>query len=949
LTKTVSKEAVAKKPVASDDDLGKYIASTKLKGKDLEQFESVFGTESWADRDAKAARTDSVSFAPPPRPEPIPGGKPFTAGFMDPRVAGSSTIVSGANRQMSSAAKPQRKNQDMNLPGLAEGGDVGGHVIPAENVGMAIQDAARAGRSDVIKPASQNELIGGVVPGAGHPKADDKLMKPGGGEPIRISSGEMFVNDEVFGQMASARGLDPVTYGQMMYPNGITDPVTGMKHGGCMPKYEDGGLVDPPRKTQVGISAERMKAADALEAELAAMRTRKRPERPNWSVSGVTPDMSPIHRTGIVHPLGHSGAIRLNSSEKVLNWEPSFLPTGSPLRITPRGSKHFQKTPADGPPTDMNKRYADGGPTEPPAPSTAPSFNSIGRAGGSRSWRNNNPGNLEYNDYTKKLGATGSDGRFAIFPDLELGTKAQERTLFEGKNYRDLTMDEAIRRWAPASENDTVSYARKMGGDPLRKMSEYTPEERSALLARMREIEGWKEGTMKEPAVDVDLGEPAAFEAPSPYKIMGPTSETPTLAAPPPEVPAPMVEEDMGDQSMYVPQSQQVAPQPAGQPVSYGGPDNTVAIASLRKGGKIPRYAAGGPTGGLYPGASPNPYPWTPQWLQESAYGDMSKIGPDGQMELGPYQLPDSNIQSAPGTLAANGNRGAEFMYNKFLGPNQGQGQPGGTAGAGAVPPLAKINFGIGENADSMNPPPNNELMTDMYNADNSVFPKNAADSIMAKNNTPTPGSDEPGYDWDAMRTRNNSMMWSQLPFHVGAALYNIGTGRQESPRPVPIRSETVDYNTDAYAAELNRQRQDTNANVRYNLRGKSGVGSSLVAGEIDNNARRRNSSEIQRLEMDESMRNTGIRNQDTARNIGAINEWNRYESASEDRDRAMRGQALGQNITSTLATVGTHGQNNLFLDMGENRAEWNKWAREEVRKDPSRALSLFQQWAYGT
>src|SRR5690606_15604073 len=43
---------------------------------------------------------------------------------------------------------------------------------------------------------------------------------------------------------------------------------------------------------------------------------------------------------------------------------------------------------------------------------------------GSRSYRNNNPGNLEFGDFARKYGATKGDPRFAIFPNYESGFNA---------------------------------------------------------------------------------------------------------------------------------------------------------------------------------------------------------------------------------------------------------------------------------------------------------------------------------------------------------------------------------------------------------------------------------------------------------------------------------------------------------------------------------------------
>lgn len=72
---------------------------------------------------------------------------------------------------------------------------------------------------------------------------------------------------------------------------------------------------------------------------------------------------------------------------------------------------------------------------------------------GPRNRRNNNPGNIEYGIFAKKKGAIGTDGRFAIFPDEQTGFEAM-KDLLKSKSYRDLTIEEAIKKWAPAPEND---------------------------------------------------------------------------------------------------------------------------------------------------------------------------------------------------------------------------------------------------------------------------------------------------------------------------------------------------------------------------------------------------------------------------------------------------------------------------------------------------------------
>lgn len=81
-----------------------------------------------------------------------------------------------------------------------------------------------------------------------------------------------------------------------------------------------------------------------------------------------------------------------------------------------------------------------------------------------RGLRNNNPGNIEYGPFAIKYGATGSDGRFAIFPDMPSGICALCELLIvystkpDGHGGLIDTVEEAINRWAPNNENHTAAY-----------------------------------------------------------------------------------------------------------------------------------------------------------------------------------------------------------------------------------------------------------------------------------------------------------------------------------------------------------------------------------------------------------------------------------------------------------------------------------------------------------
>jgi hypothetical protein len=76
---------------------------------------------------------------------------------------------------------------------------------------------------------------------------------------------------------------------------------------------------------------------------------------------------------------------------------------------------------------------------------------------GSVAWRQNNPGNLIFTDYTKSLGATKKGDRFAIFPNYTTGRKALEQFLidaFSGKlrNFKpDMTILDFFSIYAPLS------------------------------------------------------------------------------------------------------------------------------------------------------------------------------------------------------------------------------------------------------------------------------------------------------------------------------------------------------------------------------------------------------------------------------------------------------------------------------------------------------------------
>ncbi|WP_028354761.1 hypothetical protein [Bordetella petrii] len=78
-----------------------------------------------------------------------------------------------------------------------------------------------------------------------------------------------------------------------------------------------------------------------------------------------------------------------------------------------------------------------------------------------RGIRNNNPGNLEWGDPWQGLAPDGrrKDTRFAVFKAPAWGIRALARTLITYQDkYQIQTVEDAIARWAPPSENNTLAY-----------------------------------------------------------------------------------------------------------------------------------------------------------------------------------------------------------------------------------------------------------------------------------------------------------------------------------------------------------------------------------------------------------------------------------------------------------------------------------------------------------
>lgn len=119
------------------------------------------------------------------------------------------------------------------------------------------------------------------------------------------------------------------------------------------------------------------------------------------------------------------------------------------------------------------------------------------RTGGSRAWRNLNPGNIRYGDFARRMGAIGTAGGFAVFAEENDGMRAITE-LLKSDSYNRLTVAGAISRYAPPFENDTAAYHRqieKLTGLSINmRMSDLSDAQLARVAGAIRQIEGWTPG-----------------------------------------------------------------------------------------------------------------------------------------------------------------------------------------------------------------------------------------------------------------------------------------------------------------------------------------------------------------------------------------------------------------------------------------------------------------------
>lgn len=121
------------------------------------------------------------------------------------------------------------------------------------------------------------------------------------------------------------------------------------------------------------------------------------------------------------------------------------------------------------------------------------------RSGGTRTWRNNNPGAMRNYPFSERHGSLGDAGGYAVYPDVATGDAALV-ALLQTPKYQAQNVIDAVFDFAPPVENDTSRYqafvVSRVGVPGSTLVRALTSAQFQAMLAAIRHFEGWKQGSV---------------------------------------------------------------------------------------------------------------------------------------------------------------------------------------------------------------------------------------------------------------------------------------------------------------------------------------------------------------------------------------------------------------------------------------------------------------------
>lgn len=276
-------------------------------------------------------------------------------------------------------------------------------------------------------------------------------------------------------QYASLFGIDPDTYHQMITHYDELEK----KRAQLLNQYKNAGI-DPDAAKAVVL--EYTGALDELESKLSmlgiALMTKFLPQFKNFTVT-------------------------LNSAaDWWIGWARGINTVGDALDgISAKSVWGFLKDTFGGESeNDKKVREMLGAPKTGGAAPGGKAAGTGARSNAPRNQRNNNPGNIEYGSFAISQGATGSDGRFAIFPTMEAGYAAQQALLQSYGKKGINTIEGIVSRWAPSHENNTGAYtgylSKRMGVGKGQELNMSDPATLVAISKGLSRYEGMPESAL---------------------------------------------------------------------------------------------------------------------------------------------------------------------------------------------------------------------------------------------------------------------------------------------------------------------------------------------------------------------------------------------------------------------------------------------------------------------
>jgi hypothetical protein len=117
-------------------------------------------------------------------------------------------------------------------------------------------------------------------------------------------------------------------------------------------------------------------------------------------------------------------------------------------------------------------------------------FDGLLRMGGSSTWRNHNPGQIPYDDWSIANGAIGSDNGMAVFPSYEMGRRALATHLTSASG--DQTVDQLVKN--SYLSNIPESAIQAAGIDPNAPAARLSPDQINHLMDTVESSHGFDAG-----------------------------------------------------------------------------------------------------------------------------------------------------------------------------------------------------------------------------------------------------------------------------------------------------------------------------------------------------------------------------------------------------------------------------------------------------------------------